>query len=104
MYYSYVLALNNDLKHVNWDAHLKFCDSVTAWNKLKTIIFQFCDKHIPKITIKSQCQPPWFDSDIHKLCLKKERLRQKFKLTKKPEHEEKFKIVRTNLKKSWRIR
>ena len=30
---------------------------------------------------------------------KKERLRQKFKLTKKPEHEEKFKIARTNLKK-----
>ena len=69
-------SLNFDLRHVQWDNHLKFCDATTAWNRLKSILSQLCDKHIPKLTIKSQFQPPWFDSDIHKLCIKKERLRK----------------------------
>ena len=30
-----------------------------------------CDKHIPKIKIKSKGSPPWFDSDMHKACRKK---------------------------------
>ena len=63
-------SLNFDLRHVQWDNHLKFCDATTAWNRLKSILSQLCDKHIPSLTIKSQFQPPWFDSDIHKLCLK----------------------------------
>ena len=92
-------GLNKDLLHTNWDFYLKFCDPNTAWHKFKSILIPFCDKHIPKITIKSQFQPPWFDSDIHKLCLKKERLRQKFKLSKKPEDQEKFKMARINFRK-----
>ena len=87
-------SLNFDLRHVQWDSILKFCDPTTAWNKSKAILFQLCDKHIPKLTIKSQFQPPWFDSDIHKLCLKKERLRKKFKCTKNPIDQEKFKMAR----------
>ena len=93
-------GLNNDLKHVNWDYHLKYCHINTAWNNFKTILFHLCNKHIPKVTIKSQFQPPWFDSDIHKICLKKECLRQKFKQTKKPEDQEKFKMAKKYLKKA----
>ena len=37
--------------------------------------------HIPIITLRNKMQPPWFDSDTHHLCLKKERLRSKFKET-----------------------
>ena len=90
--------LNSDLKHVNWDFHLKFCDSNTAWNRFKSILTNLCDRHIPKVTVKSRFQPPWFDSDIHKICLKKERLRQKFKLSKSPEDGDKFKMARKKFK------
>ena len=41
--------------------------------------------HIPTITIKNKPQPPWFDSDTHHLCLKKERLRAKFNETGRAE-------------------
>ena len=29
---------------------------------------------------------PWFDAEIHKICLKKERLRSLYKDSKNPEH------------------
>ena len=70
--------LNNDIKSVRWDHYLKYCDAETAWHKFKNIIDQKTEKHIPIIIIKNN-QPPWFDSDTHHLCLKKERLRSKFK-------------------------
>ena len=38
-------------------------------------------EHIPTITVKNKDQPPWFDSDTHNICRKKERLRAKFKET-----------------------
>ena len=91
-------ALNNDIKHVNWDAHLKFLDTSTAWNRFKSTLSHLCDKHIPKITIKSQFQPPWFDSDLHKLCIKKERLRKRFIMSKNPIDSEKFKLARKSFK------
>ena len=91
-------SLNDDLNHVNWNYTLKYCDSTTAWNRFKTILIKLCDKHIPKITIKSQFQPPWFDSDIHKLCLKKDRLRQKYISSKNPVDHEKFKMATKSFK------
>ena len=74
--------LNIELKHVNWNYVLKYCDPVTGWNRLKSILSHLSDIHIPKITVKSQFQPPWFDSDLHKLCLNKERLRKNSSLQK----------------------
>ena len=93
-------SLNFDLKHVQWDSHLECCDATTAWNRFKSILSLLCDKHIPKLTIKSQIQPPWFDSDIHKLCLKKERLRKKFKHTKSSIDQEKFKLARKTFQRA----
>ena len=54
----------------------------------------------PKITIKPNSQPPWFDSDIHKICLKKERLMATFKKSQNPEDYDKFRICRKHFKKS----
>ena len=71
--------LNNDLKSVRWDQHLKYCDAETGWHKFKDILGQKIEQHVPTITIKNKNQPSWFDSDTHHLCLKKERLRSKFK-------------------------
>ena len=55
--------------------------------------------HIPTITIKNKPQPPWFDSDTHHLCLKKERLRAKFNETGRAEDYKKFSDCRRDFHK-----
>ena len=70
--------LNHDLKSVQWDRHFKYCDTETGWYRFKKILGHNIDKYVPIITIKDSNQPPWYDSDSHHLCLKKERLRSKF--------------------------
>ena len=74
-------SLNNDLKSFRWDQHLKFCDAETGWHRFKNILSRKMEQYIPTITVKHNNQPPWFDSDTHRLCLKKERLRSKFRET-----------------------
>ncbi len=64
--------LNNDLKKVDWDSGLGNCiDINNAWVMFKTILLALCDKHIKKLKVSSRGQPPWMDSDIHKISLKK---------------------------------
>ena len=53
---------------------------------------------IPTITIKKKGQPPSFDSDRHQLCLKKERLRTKFKETRRESDYKKYSECRKKLK------
>ena len=65
--------LNNDIRHVKWDRILKGRNAQSQWNIFSHILGKLCDVNIPKITIKSHSQPPWFDSDVHNMCLKKER-------------------------------
>ena len=90
--------LNESLRYVNWNHLLKFCDANTAWHRFKTKLLQLCDIHIPTITIKSDFQPPWFDSDTYKLCRKKERLRAGYKIARDPVHYHKYSQCRKNLK------
>ena len=93
--------LNNDLKNIKWDNLIT--DNTTtqhSWNVFKKILNTLCNEHIPRITIKSNLQPPWFDSDIHKISLKKERLRAKYKKTQNPEDYDKFRNCRKLFKKS----
>ena len=93
--------LNNDLKHIKWDHIITESTSTQrSWDIFKNVLFRLCDKHIPKITIKPNLQPPWFDSDIHKICLKKERLRAKFKKSQNPDDYDKFRECRKHFKKS----
>ena len=91
--------MDNDLKRVDWDSGLLYCTDISvAWNRFKTILLALCDKHIPKIKVKSNGHPPWFDSDIHNLCRKKERYRKSFKETNNPLHETKYKNIRKEIK------
>ena len=89
--------LNNDLKHVRWDQELNY-DPETSWFRFKRILNHFMKKHIPTITLKNKCQPPWFDCDTHHLCRKKERLRAKFKETGLAEDYKKFSDCRKSFK------
>ena len=92
--------LNNDLKKVKWNDLLKYCDTDSAWQNFKTVLFALCDKHIPKITVQYKFKSPWYDSDTHKLCREKERLRTVYGVTGMPEDYAAFSRKRKEFKKS----
>ena len=91
-------GLIHDLKQVNWDSYLMYCDSDTAWLRFKAILLSLCDKHIPKITIKSEYQPPWFDSETFELNREKERWRALYKVSGNPDHQKKYKDCRAKFR------
>ena len=86
------------MRNVCWDNIFDSYEPHMCWEKFKSQLFSLCDVHIPKITIKSNFQPPWFDSDLDKLCKKKERLRQKCLRSKHPDDLDKFKKCRKAFK------
>ena len=69
--------INRELCSTDWK-FLNYLDPDSAWKILKERLFLLADKHIPKVTVKSEFQPPWFDSELFAACRKKERLRDKF--------------------------
>ena len=85
--------------HVDWDSLFRYRDIDQCWNMTKDILFMLVNKHIPKVTIKSEFQPPWFDSDCYVACREKERLRAKYKRTKNEADGIKFSNARRNFKK-----
>ena len=91
--------LNRDLFNVDWNSILINSSSEHAWSIFNSKLFELCNKHIPVITIRSEFQPPWFDSECHNLCRKKERLRTKYKRTKSDDHYVKFSNCRREFKK-----
>ena len=60
-------AINFELKRTNWDRVLKYCEPEIAWRRFKHISTELCNTHIPKVTVKSDFQPSWFDSDVHNI-------------------------------------
>ncbi|KAL5268986.1 hypothetical protein ACHWQZ_G002719 [Mnemiopsis leidyi] len=72
-------ALNEDLSNVNWDRAFSCNNSCGAWNIFRNILGQLCERRIPKKTIRSQFQPPWYDSDCDRIRRKKEKWRIKAK-------------------------
>ena len=92
-------ALNRDLCGVNWNAILDCTEPELAWNSFKSTLFCLVDKHIPTISIKSEFQPPWFDSESYQACMAKEKARKKFKRTNSDLDELNFKHLRREFKK-----
>ena len=70
-----------------------------AWTIFKNRLNDLCYKHIPVITVSSEFQAPWFDSECYNLCREKERWRAKFKRTKNDSHYAKFSQYRRDFKK-----
>ena len=91
-------ALNFELRHIHWNAILN-CEPELAWCRFKSTLFEHINRHIPTITVKSEFQPPWFDSELYSLCRKKERLRSKFKRTRADLDGLKFSQCRRDFKK-----
>ena len=71
-------AINRELCSVNWQ-FLQSSDPDSSWRLLKTCLLNLADRHIPKVRIKTEFQPPWFDSELFEACRRKERCRQTFK-------------------------
>ncbi len=71
--------LNNNIRQLNWKAIINSSDPHMVWPRFKAILFNLCDSCIPKKTIKSRFQPPWFDSKADKVRDKKERWRKRAK-------------------------
>jgi len=91
--------LNADLMRVNWNMLFRNNDVDQCWNVTKYALFGLVNKHIPKVTIKSDFQPPWFDADCYVACREKERLRAKFKTSKSDVDGVQFSNARRNYKK-----
>ena len=90
--------LNEKLDMIDWDNLLDYSDPETAWANFKKILFDKIDDHIPKFTIKTEYQPPWFDSECYAKCKEKDKLHKNFKQKKTIESELKFKAARHEFK------
>ena len=69
-------------KHVKWDRILKGLNAQYHWNIFSHKVGKLCAVNNPKITIKSHSQPPWFDSDVHSMCLKMNASKQNLKISR----------------------
>ena len=96
-------SINSELSYVPWDFILDYNDINNSLDKFEEIFFSICDKHIPKVMVKSCFQPPWFDSDLDKLCKRKVKLLDKKKgsvdPTVKNQIDEEVRKIRTEFKK-----
>ena len=92
-------ALISELDSTNWQHLLSSSDVEVAWNAFKAHLFCVVDKHIPKIKIQNQFQPPWFDSETYELCREKERLRSAYKRTKSDVNYVKYANCRRSFKR-----
>ena len=90
--------INTELENVDWNCIISDRDPDNTWINFKTTLLQLIDLHIPKITIKSNSKPPWFDTECYEKCREKERLHTKFKRTKALNDEIKFTTCRREFK------
>ena len=69
------------------------------WAKLKSrIIMDIARRHIPQITIKNKYSPAWIDAEVIHASHHKKCALNKFKKTKRPQDETRFKHLRNQLK------
>ena len=92
--------LNEDFTKVNWDAIIITRDLDLSWANFKKLFHNYSNLRIPKVTVKSKFQPPWFDSELYQLCLDKERLRTKYKSSKSDIDYMKYSNCRKNFKRT----
>ena len=88
-------------KKIDWAAFLNEDDDIdVTLNKFNTLFKAICDRFIPKVTIHSGFQPPWFDSELDSICKKKNKLINKYKATQDSNILDEIKKVRKKFKKT----
>ncbi|KAL5270218.1 hypothetical protein ACHWQZ_G001079 [Mnemiopsis leidyi] len=97
-------GLNEDLNRINWDRAFMSNDPCLAWDIFKKTLGELCDHRIPKKTMRSQFQPPWYDSECDSIRRKKEKWRIKAKESTNESdrltYTEKFRSMRKLFKKT----
>ena len=91
-------SINSELLSVPWDHILNYCDPDIALDRFESVFFSICDRFIPKVTVKSSFQPPWFDSELDSICKKKNKLLAKYKRTNDPNVYEEIRKIRKKYK------
>ena len=92
--------INQELCSINW-TFLNSAHPDSAWKVLKKCLLNLSDRYIPKVKIKSEFQPPWFDSELYAACRKKDRFRTKFKDSESLFNELKFAASRKEFKRMY---
>ena len=90
-------SLNSEFININWETLLAYDNIEISWNKFKSIFFEICNKHIPKMKISNDFKPPWYDSEIFELDRKKERMHAQYKKSGSDLHHAKFCAYRREL-------
>ena len=97
-------AINEELLSVPWDHILSDNNIDSSLEKFESIFSSICDRYIPKVTVKSSFQPPWFDSELDSICKRKNKLLTKYRTEADPviKHQlnEEIKKVRKNFRKT----
>ena len=94
------MDLNYDLKHIDWDSYVGANDPHISWPIFKAILLNLCDKYIPRRNVKSEFQPPWYNSECEKILRDKERWRKRARETGKVSDMNKFRQLRRNFKRT----
>ena len=97
-------AINEQFAKTNLNTILDGKDAHFVWRDFKLNFFAVIDHHIPKVTLKDSQNLHWFDSDLHKLCLKKERLRASYNENKDPKFHKQFCQARKELKNAVKVK
>ena len=92
-------GLNNALNSVDWITTLDYLEPDLAWSRFKVILNSLLDIYIPKVTVKLNSKPPWFDAECYLKCKEKARLHKKYKSTKLIADELKFSLCRKEFKR-----
>ena len=91
-------GLNSELSSIDWDNIFICNDPYLGWNRFREILSSACDRWIAKKTIKSQFQPPWYDSECDRVRRDKENWRKRARETNLESHKQKYRLLRTKLK------
>ena len=94
------MELNYDLKHIDWDSYVGANDPHIFWPIFKAILLNLCDKYIPRRNVKSEFQPPWYDSECDKILRDNERWRKRARETGEVSDMNKIRQLRRNFKRT----
>ena len=93
--YNYVKAnwsaLNRELGSISWISVLDCLDPKSSCSIFSKMLLYYVDKFVPKINIKNEHKPPWFDAECFQKCKEKDKLHKIFKANKTISNELKFK-------------
>ena len=91
-------GINSEFSTINWEGLLSDRNIDDAWAVFKTKFSEVSNRHIPKIKISDEFQPPWYDSEVHDLCNRKQWFHKRWKKSRSDLHYAKFSECRKQFK------